>query len=250
MLKIKNLSAFYGKKKVLDDIDLKIKPHTWTMVIGPNGSGKSSLVKAIGGGLGYEGEILYKDRDIKSFKAKERARVIGILSQNHYPTFNFKVEEVVGLGRLAYKGLWGTASQEDKEMVEKAMDLTGITSLRDKSILEVSGGEVQRTYLAQVFAQDPKILILDEPTNHLDLKYEEDVFELLKAWVKYSDRSLVTVVHDLTLSRSYGDYGLLLKNGQVLTTGPIEKTMASPLLKDAYGTDVHRVLKKRSRIWI
>lgn len=250
MLKIENLSASYGKKKVLDKLSLEVRPNSWTMVIGPNGSGKSSLIKAIGGGLAYEGKITYKGKNIEKLKAKERARAIGILSQNHYPAFNFKVEELVGLGRLAYKGLWGGSSQEDEEMVAKAMDLTGITDLKDKSILEISGGEVQRAYLAQVLAQDPKVLILDEPSNHLDLKYEEEVFELLKAWVKYPDRSLVSVVHDLTLARSYGDYGLLLKNGQVLTTGPIEKTMASPLLKDAYGTDVHRVLNKRSRIWI
>ena len=104
-------------------------------------------------------------------------------------------------------------------MVARALELTGMARFVDQNVLTLSGGELQRTFLAQLFAQNPSVLLLDEPTNHLDLVYQKQVFELIAEWVKTPGRSVVSVVHDLSLARAYGTHGLLLDGGQVAAIG-------------------------------
>ena len=147
------------------------------MMIGPNGSGKSTLIRAISGAVPYSGSISYLDGDIRRLRPGELARNIGILAQNHYVGYAFTVREVVRLGRYAYKRDHGDPEGESR--IRRALELTGMEDLADKSVLHLSGGELQRVFLAQLFAQDPRVLILDEPTNHLDLIYQKQVFELV-----------------------------------------------------------------------
>ena len=104
-------------------------------------------------------------------------------------------------------------------MVELALEKTGMTAQRRQSVLTLSGGELQRTFLAQVFAQDPKYLLLDEPTNHLDLIYQRQVFALIKEWLAQGDRAVISVVHDLSLAKKYGTRALLLDHGCMAAIG-------------------------------
>ena len=245
-----DLGVRYGEACILDKVSFEVREQEWLMIIGPNGAGKSTIVNSISGEAPYTGTIRYRGRDIRDYKSAELARNIGILSQNHFVGYSFTVREVVGLGRYAYrKGLLGGTDEEKEDMVDKALAMTGLTRLQDQSVLALSGGELQRTFLAQLFAQDPQVLILDEPTNHLDLIYQKQIFALIRDWLKEKGRAVISVVHDLSLARAYGSRALLLRSGKVIAAGEIRDVFAQEALREAYSMDVYAWMRQMLQQW-
>ena len=133
--------------------------------------------------------------------------------------------------------------------MEKALALTGLTELADHSVLTLSGGELQRTFLAQTLAQDPKVLILDEPTNHLDLVYQKQIFALVREWLKEEGRAAISVVHDLSLARAYGTHALLMHRGKELAAGRVEEVFTNDNLNRAYSMDVTAWMREMLERW-
>lgn len=251
MLRIENLTVEFIELTIVKDIDFSLKSRQWTMLIGPNGAGKSTIISAISGKFPYKGKIYINDTDIKNIKSKEKAKYLGILEQHNYPSYNYTIEEVVSLGRYPYRdSVFDKESEQDKEYIDYALSITGLESMRKKSILEISGGELQRTFLAQLFAQDPKVLILDEPGNHLDLKYQESIYNILAEWVKKENRAILSVVHDLSVAKYYGDSAILLANKKILAQGDIDKVMSEENLETAYGINVYEIMRRRNNTWL
>ena len=250
MLNVQNLTVSYGTHKVVDDLTFSVSEGQWLMIVGPNGAGKSTVLNAITQGVGYSGQVLLHGNDVKKEKPAKRAREIGVLAQNHFVGYEFTVEEVVRLGRYAHsKGMLSGRKDSDDEAVERALDLTGMAALRQQSVLNLSGGELQRTFLAQGFAQDPKLLLLDEPTNHLDLVYQKQVFGLIAEWVKQPGRAVVSVVHDLSLARAFGSDALLMHKGKTVAQGPVDAVLASENLDPVYGMDVYLWMREMLSQW-
>ncbi len=250
MLTAENLTVRYGEKTVLRDLSLRVSEGEWWCVIGPNGAGKTTLARAVGRSVPYEGNILLRDRDIRSFSSVEYARKVGVLSQHHASVYGFTVEEVVRMGRYARRGgfLRGGDPEETKK-TEEALALTGMTEMRGRNMLTLSGGEQQRVFLAQVFAQDPELLILDEPANHLDLRYQQQLFGLIGDWLKVPGRAALSVVHDLSLARRYGSHALLLDRGECVSRGPMKQVMTQENLRHVYGLDVYAWMKEMLSQW-
>ena len=236
ILRVDHLGVSFGQTTIFQDVSFELNEGDWLMMIGPNGSGKSTLVRAISGAVPYSGSISYLDGDIRRLRPGELARNIGILAQNHYVGYAFTVREVVRLGRYAYKRDHG--DPEGEARIRRALELTGMDALADKSVLHLSGGELQRVFLAQLFAQDPRVLILDEPTNHLDLIYQTQVFELVSDWRREPGRAVISVVHDLSLARAYGTHALLLYEKRALAQGSMDRVFDPACLNTAYGMDV------------
>ena len=250
MLEVKDLSVRYGSCTIVDHVSFTVEPGEWLMIIGPNGAGKSTLLGAITGGAGYTGTALLNGCDLRHMKSAERAREMGFLAQNHFVNYAFTVEEVVRLGRYSHSGgFLGTKAEDGNAAVEEALRLTGMEKQREQNVLTLSGGELQRTFLAQVFAQDPKLLLLDEPTNHLDLIYQKQVFSILTDWLKKPGRAVVSVVHDLSLARAYGTRALLMDGGKTVALGPVEEATAPERLNGVYGMDVAEWLRGLLRQW-
>lgn len=252
MLEVKKLSIKYGPLTVVNDVSFSVKEGQWLMIAGPNGAGKSTALHAITGGVEYNGEIRFQKRDIQKMKAAERARSIGVLSQNHFVGYSFTVEEVVRLGRYAHSSgfLKGRKHPgEDNEAVEQALTLTGMANQKNQSVLTLSGGELQRTFLAQVFAQEPQLLLLDEPTNHLDLIYQKQVFALITDWLETSGRAVVSVVHDLSLAKAFGTHALLLNQGECVAQGTVRDVLNAAHLNDVYQMDVSGWMRKMLSQW-
>ncbi|MEG1536976.1 MAG: ABC transporter ATP-binding protein [Clostridiales bacterium] len=250
MLEVKNMSVNFGSINIVDDISFSLGEKQWLMVVGPNGAGKSTIVNAISQGIDYQGQILFHGVDIASWKPAALARSIGILAQHHYVGYSFTVEEVVRLGRYAYSGgIFSSDSDEDEAMVEKALDITGMKPFRHQSATTLSGGELQRTFLAQIFAQNPRLLILDEPTNHLDLVFQKQVFGLIKDWVQESGRAVMSVVHDLNLVKSYGTDAILLQQGKLIASGTVDQVMTRENLSAVYAMDVYGWMQHMLEQW-
>jgi iron complex transport system ATP-binding protein len=250
LLDVRHLSVRYGALTIVDDASFSLDEGEWLMIVGPNGAGKSTILNAISQGTPYAGEVLVQGRDIKHLRARDIAKSLGVLSQSHAMGYGFTVGAVVRLGRYAYApGLFSGPGEEDEPMVARALELTGMTRFADQNVLTLSGGELQRTFLAQLFAQNPSVLLLDEPTNHLDLVYQKQVFELIAEWVKTPGRAVVSVVHDLSLARAYGTHGLLLDGGKTVVQGKIDAVFAPEHMNSAYAMDVPAWMRRMLAQW-
>ncbi len=250
MLTGEHITVRYGSSTVVDDLSFRLEEGEWLMLAGPNGAGKSTLIETIAQGTPYTGSIRWDNEDIRSMKAARLAQWIGVLSQKNNVGYDYTVEEVVGLGRYAYKaGLFSGKDDDGKAQVEKALEMTGLTELRHASMLTLSGGETQRVFLAQVFAQNPQVLILDEPANHLDLKYQQHIFSLISEWLKEPGRAVMSVVHDLSLARRYGTHAVLLDHGKTVSHGLITDVMTPENLKQVYGMDVYAWMREMLSQW-
>ena len=250
MLQGEHITVRYGSCAVVDDLSFHLSEGEWLMLAGPNGAGKSTLIETIAQGVPYTGMIRWNGEDIRTLKGSRFARRIGVLSQKNNVGYAYTVEEVVSLGRYAYKaGLFSGKDDRGKAEVEKALEMTGLTELRHASMLTLSGGETQRVFLAQVFAQDPQVLILDEPANHLDLKYQKHIFSLIQEWLKEPGRAVLSVVHDLSLARRYGSHAILMDHGKSVSQGPIDEVMTSGNLERVYGMNVYAWMQEMLGQW-
>ncbi len=249
LLQIKNLSCGYGDKTIIDNLSFDLYENEKLCIIGPNGSGKTTLLRAINHILPFEGEVVACGKSVKKSKRKEVAKIIGLMSQFSNVTFSYSVFETVMMGRYPHRtSLFDTDQKKDKEIVEEALRITGSYDLKDRSITELSGGQLQRVMLARVFAQEPNIILLDEPTNHLDLTYQIELMEYLKEWAKKDNRAIISVLHDINMALSFADKILLLEDGkcQSFTTKnafPIEK------LNNSFNMDVGKFMTDSLYQW-
>ena len=239
MLEGQHITVRLGGQTIVRDLSFTLREGQWLMLVGPNGAGKSTLIRAISQTVPYAGRVLLRGEDARRMKSAELARGIGVLAQQHSAQYAFSVEEVVSLGRYAYtSGPFSRGDGEGTARVEEALRLTGLTPLRRASVLTLSGGELQRTFLAQVFAQNPSILLLDEPANHLDLSYQRHIFSLVGDWLRTPGRAVLSVVHDLSLARLYGTHALLMNEGACVAQGETGRVLTRENLQAVYGMDV------------
>ncbi|MGC8497058.1 MAG: ABC transporter ATP-binding protein [Thermoplasmata archaeon] len=237
IIDVLNLNFSYLSKSILRNINFDLEKEQILGILGPNGAGKSTIIKILGGILPYEGSIRIMDRELKTFKRRELARTMAVVPQNFEPGFDFKVNDLVMMGRTPYLKMFESMSAQDLEIVEETMKLTDILQLRDKSIREVSGGERQRVIIAMAIAQDPKILLLDEPNANLDLKYQISVFELLKNLVRTKQISIMVAMHDVNLAVKYCNKIMLLNKGEIVQFDTPEKVITEENIKKVYEID-------------
>ena len=250
MLKAEHLTVRYGEKTVLNDLSLQVREGEWWAVVGPNGAGKSTLAGALSRSIPCEGLIILQGKNIREIPPQEYARKVGVLSQKHSAVYGFTVEEVVSLGRYArHTGFLRKGDPEGPEKIDQALELTGLTEMRKRNMLTLSGGECQRVFLAQVLCQDPEILILDEPANHLDLPFQQELFSLIGEWLKEPGRAVITVMHDLSLAKKYGTHALLLDRGQSVAQGKISEVLTPETLQNVYGMDVYGWMREMLSQW-
>ena len=250
MLEVKDLSVRYGELTIVDRLSFAVEEGQWLMIVGPNGAGKSTALNAVTRGVDYTGQVLFEGEDVRRKKPAELARCMGVLMQSHAVAYSFSVEGVVALGRYAYSsGFLAGHGAGDTDAVETALALTGLTEQRAQSVLTLSGGELQRTFLAQLFAQDPKLLLLDEPTNHLDLIYQKQVFSMIEQWLKTPGRAVVSVVHDLSLAKAYGTRALLMDHGKTVAQGSVDEVLTGENLDPVYRMDVGAWMRQMLSQW-
>ncbi|MBR0229138.1 MAG: ABC transporter ATP-binding protein [Clostridia bacterium] len=250
MLNAEHITVSFGHYTAVEDVSFSLHGGDWLMLAGPNGAGKSTLVNALAQTVPYTGRFLLEGKDIRVLRPAALAREIGVLSQRNRVEYAYTVEEIVGLGRYAHeKGFLSHRDGEGREAIEKALELTGLTHLRRSNTLTLSGGELQRVFLAQVFAQNPRILVLDEPANHLDLKYQQHIFDLISAWRQRESRAVLSVVHDLSLARRYGTGVLLMHRGKCVAQGEMDAVLTPARLKDVYEMDVYAWMRELTEPW-
>lgn len=233
-LKVKNLNVTLSKKEIVKGIDLVVDSNKFVGLIGPNGSGKSTLLKAIYGVIKPTyGDVFISEKDIKNYDKKSISKILGVVSQFNNISFDFKVVDIVLMGRAPYKDFFEQDNKDDYDIALKALDQVGMIDFAQKSFSLLSGGEKQRVILARAITQDPKILILDEPTNHLDIKYQLEVMSI----VKKLNICVLAALHDLTLASQFCDELYVLKDGIIVYNGSPNKIITKEMIKEVYDVE-------------
>ncbi|MCL2287355.1 MAG: ABC transporter ATP-binding protein [Firmicutes bacterium] len=249
MLTLKNVNAGYGGGDIIKNISLEIAPGQNLSIIGANGCGKSTLLKVMAGLLPYKGEIILDGKPLKYMKRKEISAKIAMLSQITALYFSYSVYDTVMMGRYVHEknGLLSATSRHDKEMVLHCLKTVNMLDEKDRDITKLSGGQLQRVFLARTLAQDPQIILLDEPTNHLDLKYQVELLDYLIVWAKENNRSIVGVLHDINHAMRLSEYVLAMRNGEIAKYG--KGIITGELLKNVYDVDVVGYMRQTLASW-
>ncbi len=254
MLEVRDVRCGYdsgrGREEVLHGISLSIRKGERLYITGPNGCGKTTLLRCIAGLLPFRGTIELGGRDIRRIPRKELARQTGILSQISSVYFPYTVFDTVALGRYAHiQGVFGQLSPEDRAFAEQCLERVGLAELRNRPISELSGGQLQRVFLARLFAQDPELILLDEPTNHLDLKYQLELLEYVTAWSQEAGKTVVGVLHDLNLVCAFASQVALMNQGRILALGAPDDALSGELLQECYQIDVRSWMLQSLSNW-
>ena len=251
MLHLKNICAGYGNGDILHDITFDLPLGQNLCILGPNGCGKSTLLRTISGLLDSRGELTLDGKPVAAMRRPEIASHMAMMSQMSTVYFSFSVYETVMMGRYQklHRGLFASPSREDKQCVEQYLRATGLESLRECQISELSGGQLQRVFLARTLAQEPEIILLDEPTNHLDLKHQTELVSYLKNWSQEKGRTVIGVLHDINLSLMLSEQLLFLKNGSVAGMGPANMVLTRAFLHEVYDMDVASYMMASLKRW-
>ncbi|MDR2467506.1 MAG: ABC transporter ATP-binding protein [Spirochaetaceae bacterium] len=250
MLKICNVSSGYNDAEVIHNISFSAHSGELLCIVGPNGCGKSTLLKTLIRLVPYHGKVFIKGREISSLSRKTLAAHIALLAQSQELSFPYTVRTAVSLGRYAYtQGWFNSLSVADESIVSTVINQLELTAVEQRLITELSGGQLQRVFLARALAQTPDIIVLDEPTNHLDLKHQLDILAFLKVWAKEQHKTAIAVLHDLNLVHQYADTVLVMRDGVIAVSGKPAEVLNGVILKDVYGIDVRGFMLNSLAKW-
>lgn len=245
-LKVNDLKFKYSSNWILDNINIDVEGKGITGIIGPNGSGKSTLIKNIAGVLNTdEGKIAIFDKFKDEYSPKDLAKIMGVVHQKIDIDYDFTVEEIVMMGRNPHVSRFHQESKKDFEIVEHALKMTDLVQLKEKSVLQISGGELQRTVIARALAQSPKLMLLDEPISHLDIGHQLEMMKMLKQLSEELEIAIVVVLHELNIAMNYCDNLILLEKGKIFSSGEPETVINSESLRKVYGVN-GRVIKNEA----
>lgn len=230
-----SLTLGYGDFIVLKDINITIPKNKFTILVGSNGCGKSTLLKTMARLIKpMSGKVALGNMDIFQKPSKEIAKELAILTQSPDAPSDLTVFNLVKQGRYPYQSWFNQWSKEDENIVEYALEKTGLGNIRNKKLSELSGGQKQRVWIAMTLAQQTEIILLDEPTNHLDIKYKIEVLDLLRQLNKSENRTIVVVLHDINLACRYADHIIAIKDGKVYDEGAPKEIVSEKLIKDVF----------------
>lgn len=234
MIKINNLNFSYGKRRILDAINLSFEASQIVSLVGPNGSGKSTLLKCLCRILKSTDNTIFIDgKALEYYSRREMAQLIAYVPQQPALNLAVSVIDAVKIGRSPYIGY--TLSKNDEIIVFEVIEQLGLTEHAFRSLRELSGGERQRVLLSRVIAQQARILLLDEPTSALDLKNQLEIATLLRAIQKQQQLTVIVAIHDLNLAARFSDNVVQLKQGKIYAHGSWNETMTEQSILEIYG---------------
>ena len=238
-----DLRLGYHGNEVVSHASVRLAPGHVTALVGPNGSGKSTLLRALARlHRPNSGDVVFGDgSSALALAPKEFARRVSLLAQSHSTPTGICVRDVVEYGRHPHRGRWRSNDPDGLAAVAWAMEVTGIDGMAARGVDELSGGELQRVWLATSLAQRTGVLLLDEPTTFLDLRFQMEILDLIRDLADHHDVAVGTVLHDLNQAAAVADRVVLLHQGVIRATGAPGDVLTSELLTEIYGIriDVH-----------
>ena len=240
-LDVEGLSVSYGSAPVLTGVDLSVAPGEWVGVIGPNGAGKSTLLKAVAGLVDLTGRVFLSGQRQRDLDRRSLARSVAYVPQDPVMPVGMNVAEYLLLGRNAHIAYLRTESRQDLEVTSAVLEELDLSTLADRMLDSLIGGERQRAVLGRALVQEAPILLLDEPTSALDVGHQQQVLELVERLRTERELVVLSAMHDLTLAAQFADRLLLLAAGQTVALGAARAVLTEQRLEQHYGARV-RVL--------
>lgn len=235
MLNVSNFGFSYGAEQVLKNVSFSAEAGDLLLVLGPNGAGKSTLFKCLLGlENGYEGKIEINEKDRKEMSSRQSALAAAYVPQSCEAGFDYGVFDMVLMGTTARTGVFGVPGTEERKKALKSMEQIGISRLKNRSFMRISGGERQMVLIARALAQDAKLLIMDEPVSNLDYGNRMRVLECVKKLTRDGYTVLLSA-HDPNLAFGYADKVLALGEGTVQAFGAPDEVVVPDLIRRLYG---------------
>lgn len=238
MLKVQNLSVSLHNKNIIKNMSFTIEEGEIVSIIGPNGSGKSTALKAISRMIKPEEKTVYiNNEDLVNLKSKEISKRMSVLFQANDAPADITVEQLIEYGRMPHKKWFERLDDEDRKIIDWAIEKTDLERFRNRQVISLSGGEAQRAWIAMSLAQRPKILLLDEPTTYLDISHQLQLLELIYKVNKELGMTVVMVLHDLNQASLYSDKICVIQNGEMIKYGTSEEVITKELIRKVYHVD-------------
>jgi len=250
ILQVHNLHWSAGDTPILSDINFNIPEGSFVGLVGPNGAGKSSLMRCLYGvNQPQSGSIQLHGNDLLKMPARDQAKQVAVILQEHSNHMGLNVWDVVAQGLTPHKGLFEWTTKQDLNHIQTVITKMDLSALQQQPFEQLSGGEKQRVMLARAHVQNPQLLIMDEPTNHLDVHYQIDMLNM----VKDMGISVLASIHDLNLAAAFCDYLLVINKGRIVKQGLPKDVLTENLISDVFNTCVQidrHPLSKQEKIRI
>ena len=214
---VSDLSVNFGSTPAIRGLSTNIQAGTLTAIVGPNGAGKSTLLKALVGEIKpASGKVGFGD---------VRRREIAYLPQQSSIERNFPITvlEIVNMGFWHEIGAFGTLNRQQRQEVDRAIDAVGLMGLEQRTLRELSGGQLQRALFARLLLQQGKLILLDEPFNAVDSKTFKDLLDIIKDW-HAQGTTVLTVLHDHDTVRGHFPETLMLAR-ELVAHGPTHQVL-------------------------
>jgi iron-chelate-transporting ATPase len=234
----------YQRATVVHGVSVRLEAGVVTALIGPNGSGKSTVLRSLArlhkvdSGRVQVTSSRGVAEDAAPLSAKEFACRVALLSQSRPHPSGLEVRDVVAFGRHPHRRRFAPLTDADRGAIERAMSVTGVDAMAERPVDQLSGGELQRVWLATCLAQDTGVLLLDEPTNHLDLRYQVETLDLVRDLADQHGTALGVVLHDLNHAATVADQVVLLHQGRVHAVGGPADVLTAEHLSEVYGLPI------------
>ena len=233
-----NLKIGYEGKTVVSDLSVDFPKNKVTAIIGPNGCGKSTLLKTMARlHKADSGVICLNGRSIAELPTKTIAKEMAILPQSPTVPGGLSIYDLVSYGRTPYQTGFSKMSKHDREMVDWALCVTGLSELKDREVDTLSGGQRQRAWIAMALAQETDLLLLDEPTTYLDLAHQLEILQLLEKLNEEEGRTIVMVIHDLNHAARFAHHIVAMRAGTIIQEGDAEKVISGDVLEEVFQID-------------
>jgi iron complex transport system ATP-binding protein len=249
VLEVQRLRVEYDGREVLHGVDLTLRPGEILGIVGPNGSGKSTVVRALSHVLASSGGTMWiMDREPTALKPPDLAKLLAVVPQSSLLPDGFTALDVTLMGRTPYLRLLQGEGPDDVRIARQALLQTASVQFADRPVNELSGGERQLVVVARALTQQAPILLMDEPTAHLDINHQIALLDLVSSLAHDHERSVIAVIHDLTLASQYCDRMVVLNDGRVVATGTPHEVIHADMVEAVYGAQVaiieHPVTKR------
>ena len=236
MIALQDVHFAYQDTEVLRGISLHASAGKLLVLLGPNGCGKTTTLRVMSGYLApSRGQAFLCGRPVVSYTPRERARLLALIPQRASIQFDFRVQQVVEMGRSPYHGRMMRQEPRDIQAVRNAMEMTGVWDMRNQMVTALSGGELQRVMIARALAQQSQVLLMDEPVSHLDVRHRAEILALARKLAHRQGLCVVCVLHDLELAGAFADEVVLMHAGQVVACG--ENALQTTRIQEVFGVD-------------
>lgn len=237
MIELSNITKSYKGTPVVDHVSCTLPTGKIIAFIGSNGAGKSTVLSIVSRLLpASEGTVRIDGVDLERWNTRELAKRLAILTQSTAITPRLTVHDLVMFGRFPHTR--GRCTDEDRRIVDRALEYMGLSDIADRFLDELSGGQRQMAYIAMAVAQDTRYILLDEPLNNLDMGRSAQIMRLLRKLVDERGKTVIIVIHDINFVSFHADYVIALKHGRLETFGPVCDIINPQMLRRIYDLDM------------